>query len=156
MIRGCTSTRFLRAPIVASAFCNVNPRGEPRVWRVGEPFTDLAARLMPTLSKPLPGSATVLAALRITKSRRSDYDHYMLALHDRMKADLDYQKTAPQETMPFPPGCTWVCFSDQTSHAVMSGQYMFEQTLHLPVEALYDPSTSPLRVMERLAGRALA
>jgi hypothetical protein len=38
----------------------------------------------------------------------------------------------------------------------MSGQYMFEQTLHLPVEALYDPSTSPLRVMERLAGRALA
>lgn len=145
-----------RGERILRVFSNVNPRGEPRVWRVGEPFADLAARLLPQLPKPLPGSAAVLAALRITKSRRSDYDHYMLALHDRMKGDAEYQKSAPQQTMPFPPGCTWICFSDQTSHAVMSGQHMFEQTLHLPVAALYDPSSSPLRVMERLAGRALA
>lgn len=145
-----------RGERILRVFSNVNPRGEPRVWRVGEPFADLAARLLPQLPKPLPGSAAVLAALRITKSRRSDYDHYMLALHDRMKGDAEYQKSAPQQTMPFPPGCTWICFSDQTSHAVMSGQHMFEQTLHLPVAALYDPSSSPLRVMERLTGRALA
>jgi hypothetical protein len=145
-----------RGERILRVFTNVNPRGEPRVWRVGEPFTDLAAKLMPALPKPLPGSAALLAVLHITKSRRSEYDHYMLALHDRMKSDLGYQKSAPQQTMPFPPGSTWICYSDQTSHAVMSGQYMFEQTLHLPVEALYDPSSSPLRVLERLAGRALA
>lgn len=140
---------------ILRVFTNVNPAGVDRVWRVGEPFTALAARYLPMLPKPLPGAAAVLRALRITKSRRSDYDHYMLQLHDRMKADADYQRQAPQERMPFPPGATWLCFSDQTSHAAMSGQFLFEQTLHLPVAALYDPERSPLRVLERIAGRAL-
>src|SRR5579885_1645372 len=140
---------------ILRVFANVNPRGEPRVWRVGEPFEALARRFMPQLSTPLRGSAARLAALRITKSRRSRYDHYMLELHDRMKADPDYQKHAPQETIAFPPGCTWICFSDQTSHAALSGQYLFEQTVHLPVAGMYDPARSPLRVLERLAGRAL-
>lgn len=144
-----------RGERILRVFSNVNPRGEARVWRVGEPFAELAARLLPGLPKPLPGVAALLHGLRITKSRRSAYDHYMLALHDRMKSDRAYQRTAPQETMPFPPGCTWICFSDQTAHAAMSGQYLFEQTLHLPVAALYDPERAPLRVLERLAGRRL-
>ncbi|GAC1634017.1 MAG: Kdo hydroxylase family protein [Nevskia sp.] len=144
-----------RGERILRVFTNVNPRGVPRVWRVGEPFADLAARYLPSLPKPLPGSAALLNLLRITKSRRSAYDHYMLQLHDRMKSDLGYQKTAPQEAVPFAPGTTWICFSDQTSHAAMSGQFLFEQTLHLPVAALYDPDRAPLRVLERLAGRAL-
>lgn len=140
---------------ILRVFTNVNPDGIDRVWRVGEPFTALAARYLPSLPKPLPGSAALLRGLRITKSRRTAYDHYMLQLHDRMKADAAYQQDAPQERMPFPPGATWICFSDQTSHAAMSGQFLFEQTLHLPVAALYDPERAPLRVLERLAGRAL-
>jgi hypothetical protein len=145
-----------RGARILRVFANVNPHGAPRVWRVGEPFEDLARRFLPRLRPPLPGSAALLAALRITKGRRSRYDHYMLALHDRMKADLDYQKNAPQETIAFAPGCTWVCFSDQTSHAAMSGQYLFEQTAHLPVAGLYEPERSPLRVLERLCNRVLA
>ena len=144
-----------RGERILRVFSNVNPRGEPRLWRVGEPFADLAAHFLPKLPKPLPGSAALLNALHITKSPRSPYDHFMLQLHDRMKSDADYQKSAPQEAMPFPPGSTWICFSDQTAHAAMSGQYLFEQTLHLPVAALYDPDSAPLRVLERLAGRAL-
>ncbi len=145
-----------RGERILRVFSNVNPHGEPRVWRVGEPFTDLAARFVKELPTPLPGAAALLHAIGITKSRRSLYDHIMLQLHDRMKADAGYQQTAPQETVPFAPGSTWICFSDQTSHAAMSGQYLLEQTLHLPVAALYDPATAPLRVLERLAGRALA
>jgi hypothetical protein len=57
--------------------------------------------------------------------------------------------------MPFPPGSVWVCFSDQASHAVMSGQYMMEQTLHLPAAQQYDPDASPLAILTRLTGRAL-
>ena len=141
---------------ILRVFANVNPRGEPRVWRVGEPFGEMARRFLPQIPRPRPGSAALLRSLRITKSRRSEYDHTMLQLHDRMKADLGYQKAAPQETVPFPPNCVWICFSDQTSHAAMSGQYLFEQTLHLPVAGLYDPQSAPLRVLERLTGRALA
>ena len=140
---------------ILRVFANANPAGEPRVWRVGEPFPQLAARFLPSISRPFPGSAAVLKGLGITKSRRSAYDHTMLQLHDRMKADLNYQQEAPQETVPFPPDSVWICFSDQTSHAAMSGQYLFEQTLHLPVAGLYDPESAPLRVLERLRGRAL-
>ncbi|HWY24165.1 MAG TPA: Kdo hydroxylase family protein [Nevskia sp.] len=144
-----------RGERILRVFANVNQRGEPRVWRVGEPFGEMARRFLPRIKPPPPGSAALLNALRITKSRRSEYDHTMLQLHDRMKADLEYQRNAPQETMPFPPGCVWICFSDQTSHAAMGGQYLFEQTLHLPVEGLYDPHSAPLRVLEKLRGRAL-
>jgi len=49
----------------------------------------------------------------------------------------------------------WVCFSDQTSHAVMSGQYMLEQTLHLPAARQYNPESSPLAILSRLTGRTL-
>ncbi len=58
--------------------------------------------------------------------------------------------------MPFPPGSVWVCFSDQTSHAVMSGQFMLEQTFFLPVKR--DGATASARrsaYFERLKGRAL-
>jgi hypothetical protein len=144
-----------RGERILRVFTNVNPGNEARVWRIGEPFPDLARRFLPEIARPLPGSAAILAALHITKSRRSEYDHTMLALHDRMKADLAYQRDAPQETIHFAPGTTWICFSDQTSHAAMSGQFMLEQTLNLPVEALYDPDSSPLRILERLRGRRL-
>jgi hypothetical protein len=140
---------------ILRVFSNVNPSGEPRVWRVGERFHDLADRLAPSIGRPMPGSAVILHALHITKSRRSEYDHYMLQMHDRMKADLVYQRDGLQTRMPFPPGATWVCFSDQTPHAAMSGQYMFEQTMHLPVAGLHHPESSPLKVLEKKLGRAL-
>jgi hypothetical protein len=91
----------------------------------------------------------------VTKSLRSEYDHLMLQLHDAMKSDLDYQQNGPQQTVPFPAGSVWVCFSDQTSHAVMSGQYMLEQTLHLPAARQYNPDSSPLAILSRLTGRTL-
>jgi hypothetical protein len=93
--------------------------------------------------------------LGITKRRRSDYDHYMLRLHDRMKADLAYQSSAAQKPYEFPAGSSWIVFTDQVSHAAMSGQYALEQTFHLPVDAMQDPSQSPLRILERVVGRQL-
>ena len=144
-----------RGERILRVFTNVNPHGEPRVWRVGEPFEQMAKRFLPGIKPQLPGSAWLLSLLHITKSPRSAYDHLMLHLHDGMKADLDYQQSCPQETMPFPPGSVWVCFSDQTSHAVMSGQFMLEQTFFLPVRAMVQPECAPLGILERLKGRAL-
>ncbi|UTH72901.1 Kdo hydroxylase family protein [Chromobacterium sp. IIBBL 290-4] len=140
---------------ILRVFCNINPSGEPRVWRVGEPFEDMAKKLLPRVPRQWPGSAALLAALKITKRKRSEYDHIMLHLHDAMKADLSYQRECPQETVPFAPGGAWICFSDHASHAVMSGQFMLEQTLWLPVDKMDDPGKSPLRQLERLSGRPL-
>jgi hypothetical protein len=136
-------------------FTNVNLEGEPRVWRVGEPFEDVARRFLPKVKPYSAWQAKVLNALHVTKSLRSEYDHIMLQLHDAMKSDLDYQKNAPQVTFGFPPGCAWVCFSDQTSHAVMAGQYMMEHTLQLSPMHQYDKDASPLAILTRMQGHAL-
>jgi hypothetical protein len=136
-------------------FTNVNLEGEPRVWRVGEPFEDVARRFLPKVKPYSAWQAKVLNALHVTKSLRSEYDHIMLQLHDAMKSDLDYQKNAPQVTFNFPPGCAWVCFSDQTSHAVMAGQYMMEHTLQLSPMHQYDKEASPLAILTRMQGHAL-
>lgn len=139
---------------ILRVFSNVNPT-EPRVWRVGEPFETMAKTLLPRIRGPLPGSAALLAALHVTKGRRSRYDHLMLNLHDRAKEDLAYQRDCAQQVVRFAPGATWICFSDQVMHAAVSGQYMLEQTIHLPVSALYEPQQSPIAILERLTGRSL-
>jgi hypothetical protein len=136
-------------------FTNVNQDGAPRVWRVGEPFEDVARRFLPKVKPYSAWQAKALNMLHVTKSLRSEYDHIMLQLHDAMKSDLDYQKNAPQVTFGFPPGCAWVCFSDQASHAVMAGQYMMEHTLQLSPMHQYDKSASPLAILTRMRGHAL-
>ena len=140
---------------ILRVFSNVNADGVDRVWRVGEPFEATAVKFLPKINKPMLGSAALLKLLKITKKKRSVYDHIMLHLHDGMKADMDFQQNVPQETVHFPPGSTWICFSDQVLHAAMSGQFMFEQTFHLPITALQHPELSPLKVLERLKGRPL-
>jgi hypothetical protein len=140
---------------ILRVFTNVNNQGIARVWRIGEPFAAAARHFLPAIPRPVPGSARLLHALKITRSSRSEYDHIMLQLHDRMKADLDYQASSPQREVRFQPGTTWICFSDQVLHAAMSGQFMFEQTMHLPVSAQYHPDLSPLSTLEKLKGRAL-
>lgn len=136
-------------------FANVNPHGIPRVWRVGEPFEPYAQRFLPKAPKPWPGSAWFMAKVGLTKSYRTEYDHYMNQLHDLGKADLTYQATSPQLTVPLPAGTAWIVYSDQVLHAVMSGQYMLEQTFYLDPGQMVRPETAPLRVLERLTGRAL-
>lgn len=140
---------------ILRVFCNVNPRGQDRVWKVGEPFEAVASRYLPSIRRMWPGEAALLAALRVTRSRRSPYDHAMLALHDRAKLDAAYQRESPQDEIRFAPGTTWLCFSDQVMHAVASGQHMMEQTLHLPLAAMRHPDASPLATLERLAGRPM-
>ncbi len=140
---------------ILRVFTNVNPHGQARVWRVGESFETVAKQFLPRAKPYKKWQAKALHALHVTKTFRSEYDHLMLQLHDGMKADADYQQQAPQCLMPFPPGSVWICFSDQASHAVMSGQFMMEQTLHLPAEKQYHPEASPLAVLTSLVGRAL-
>jgi len=140
---------------ILRVFANLSPQGEPRVWRVGEAFEDVATRMLPRIKPMWPGEAALLNMLYVTKRPRTRYDHIMLGLHDAMKHDMDYQKNCPQETKAFPAGCTWVCFADQVPHAVMAGQYMMEQTYFLDAENMVAPELSPLKVLERLTGRQL-
>ncbi len=148
-------SRPLYGERILRVFLNINPSGAPRVWRIGEPFETVARQFLPGIRPPWPGKAALLAALKVTKRRRSDYDHYMLGLYDAMKADVRYQRDCDQRTIGFPIGTAWVCFSDHTSHAAMSGQFMLEQTLFLPVAGMVHRERAPLALLERQLGRAL-
>jgi hypothetical protein len=141
---------------ILRVFSNIHPRGAPRVWKLGAPFEQVAQHFLPLAKRPQPVLAALMHRLRITKSRRTAYDHYMLQLHDAMKADLDYQAQVEQYTHAFAPGQTWIVFSDAVSHAALRGQHALEQTWLLPVHAMAAPHKSPLAILERQLQRPLA
>jgi len=149
-------SRPMQGKRILRLFCNVANDGAKRHWRVGEPFPGFARQFMPRLKPPLPGSAWLLERFGITKKRRSTYDHYMLGLHDGAKLDNDYQARAPKTDVHFAPGTTWLCFTDQVLHAALSGHAALEQTFYLPVVAMKEPATSPLRILEDITQRKLA
>jgi hypothetical protein len=141
---------------ILRVFCNINPGGEPRVWEIGEPFNTVARRYRDRMPPQWPGSAWLFERLRITKGRRSAYDHVMLNLHDQAKLDDDYQKIAPKMRVEFAAQSTWLAFTDRVMHAALAGQYLLEQTFYLPLAAMQDERFAPLRILEELYQRKLA
>lgn len=130
-------------------FCNINPYGEPRVWHLGESFPSVLQRFADSIPAYNPAIAKLLQLIKVTKSKRSAYDHYQLHLHDTMKLDDHYQQTVEKTRFDFPAMSTWIVFTDQVSHAALSGQYLLEQTFYLPVSAMNNAELSPLRCWEK-------
>jgi hypothetical protein len=148
-------SRPTRGRRILRVFTNINPNGESRVWQVGETFQEFAQRYVAQLRAPNRLETWLLAALGITKGRRSGYDQIMLQLHDKAKLDADYQAKAPHYDLAFPPGTTWICYTDQVLHAALAGRFALEQTFHVSPDVMLEPARSPLQVLERMTGRAL-
>lgn len=148
-------TRPMRGRRILRVFSNIAPDGTVRQWEVGENFPDFAEKFFPRLARPWPGAAWALERLGLTKGRRSPYDFLMLGLHDRGKLDESYQRGAPRVKLGFPPGATWIVYTDQVLHAALAGRFALEQTFHLPPDAMIDPEKTPLHVLERLAAKPL-
>lgn len=129
-------------------FSNINPHSKPRVWHIGEDFTDVLKRFLPKLKPYQSLIAQSLKWLKMTKKLRSPYDHYMLQIHDLMKLDDAYQNTVKKNIYTFEAGSSWMVFTDQVSHAALSGQYALEQTFYVPVSAMNEPKLSPLWQLE--------
>ena len=136
-------------------FHNINPHGEPRVWEIGETMPKVAEIYLDRAKSQLPGSAWLMERLGIVKGRRTEYDHLMLQLHDLAKLDNQRQQTCKRTRIELPAHSTWMVFTDGVEHAVMSGQYLLEQTFYLPVTAMHDEAKAPLRVLERMREHAL-
>lgn len=136
-------------------FSNINPDGKSRVWKVGEPFSQVVNKMSPRLKGQLPGVAYLMRTLGITKGLRTLYDHYMLELHDAMKKDPAYQREVEQTVLELKAGSSWMVFTDLVSHAVLSGQFVLEQTYYIPPDAMYQEELSPLRVLEKALSKKL-
>jgi hypothetical protein len=77
----------------------------------------------------------------------------MLLLHNRMKADPSFFP-APPTRFEFPPGSTWLIFTDAIPHAVCEGRFALEQTVIISREALLLPEKAPAAMLERLVATA--
>jgi hypothetical protein len=155
-------TRPTRGDRIFRVFTNINPAA-PRVWRTGETFPELAERfaipsgLLERASRRGVGRS-VLALLRsagLPVRVRPRYDEFMHRFHNFLKDNEGYQETARAEVVSFPPGSTWMVFTDMVTHAVLSGQFALEQTFLIARRSLTLPEQAPVAVLERLAGRTL-
>ena len=149
-------TRPTRGDRIFRLFTNVNPAA-PRVWKTGETFPELAERfaapsgLLGKVTRRGPASRVA----NLFRHSRPPYDEFMHRFHNFLKDNEEYQDHARSETIAFPPGATWMVFTDMVTHAVLSGQYALEQTFLIARETLVLPESAPVAVLERLAGREL-
>jgi len=151
-------TRPTNGDRILRFFTNLNPE-KPRVWLTGQTFEPLAERYAAQAGMPAAGSSGAFGwlakALHLPIKMRSPYDDFMLRFHHFLKENAEFQQSCPKTRHEFPPGSCWVVFTDMVSHAVLSGQFALEQTFIVPREAMVTPERAPVRVLERLCGRAV-
>ncbi len=146
-------------------FTNVNPE-RPRIWATSDHFAALARVYARPAGLPfapagwwssLRGEAArVLARLGLPVVDRPAYDRFMLGFHHFLKENEAFQQNCPKDLWSFPPGSSWIVFTDASSHACLSGQYALEQTFIISRESLAYPDVSPISILEQMTGFPLA
>lgn len=160
-------TRPMHGGRILRFFTNINPN-ESRRWITSEPFNELIKKYGGSAGLPFPHGVNYSMKDRILhKSKellkgmgfkiplRSPYDRFMLNMHNYLKENEAFQKGAPKTHWEFPPNSCWAVFTDQVSHAAISGQYALEQTLFIPRDALLHPEESPVSTLERITGKCM-
>lgn len=159
-------TRPTRGARILRVFTNINPAVD-RVWVTGEPFHEMAPKLAkpagaerfanPSLSERISGTLQSAGhRLGLPLPNRSRYDRFMLHFHDWLKENSEFQSNSPKIRTDFSPGCTWLVYTDGVPHAVLSGQYVLEQTFIIPQRALVAADLSPLQVLERVCNTSMS
>jgi hypothetical protein len=156
-------TRPTNGDRILRFFTNLNP-SQNRVWTTSQTFEAIGPHFAKTLGLPRPRSSNSLArsvralasTLRVPGAQRSPYDNFMHRCHNAMKEDTSFRETCPKERWEFPPGSSWIVFTDCVCHAVLEGQYAIEQTFLISRQAMVEPEKSPIAILERIAGYPLS
>src|SRR5665213_2032626 len=158
-------TRPTHGARILRFFNNLHPT-KTRDWITGEPFRTLAPQFAPQ-KIALPREQSTLARVTakaacgvglgraIPALKRSPYDDFMMRLHNFLKENTVYQAQGKREAWSFPPGSSWMVYTDMVPHAVLAGQYALEQTYLVSPEAMIAPEHSPLGVLQRLTDEKL-
>ena len=160
-------TRPMHGDRILRFFTNINPQ-ESRHWISSDPFKDLVKKYggSPGLAFPrgvghsfkdllARKTKQFLKAVGFKIPLRSPYDHFMLNMHNYLKENEAFQKGCAKTHWEFPPNSCWAVFTDQVSHAAISGQYALEQTFFVPRNALLHPEESPVSILERMTGKCM-
>jgi hypothetical protein len=158
-------TRPTHGARILRFFNNLHPT-RTRDWITGEPFGTLLPQFAPT-HIALPRKRSVLAhgtakaacavglGRAIPALKRSPYDNFMMRFHNFLKENGDYQAQGKREPSFYPPGSSWMVYTDMVPHAVLAGQYALEQTYLVAPEAMIAPEYSPLGVLQAMTGAKL-
>ena len=160
-------TRPTHGDRILRVFTNINPT-RSRVWLTAEAFEVQAKRMATSagLSDFASQACSPWHHLRRRLTRmansigiplrdRSPYDRFMHEFHHYLKANQDFQENTPKWQCEFPPGSSWIVFTDAVPHAVLSGQFALEQTFIVPRAALLLPDKAPVHILEELCGTPL-
>jgi hypothetical protein len=157
-------TRPTHGARILRFFNNIHPT-RTRDWVVGEPFGTIVRQFAPAEIAPQPDTAVSHAAKSLGRAiglgaaipslKRSPYDDFMMRFHNFLKENSRFQTECAKYPWQFPPGSSWMVYTDTVPHAVLAGQYALEQTFLVSPEALVAPETSPLKVLESIAGTSL-
>jgi hypothetical protein len=158
-------TRPTHGARILRFFNNIHPT-RTRDWIVSDPFARVVRQYAPA-QFPLPHADSAPARAfksigrgiglgsAIPSIKRSPYDEFMMGFHNFLKENADFQADCIKYPIEFPPGSSWMVYTDTVPHAVLAGQYALEQTFLVDHAALVDPRTSPLAVLEALSGQSL-
>ncbi|HLH36632.1 MAG TPA: Kdo hydroxylase family protein [Alloacidobacterium sp.] len=145
-------------------FNNIHPT-RTRDWVVSDPFATIVKQFVPAEITPRVDGALSRAAKSLGSSiglgaaipsiKRTAYDDFMMRFHNFLKENTGFQANCPKYAFNFPPGSSWMVYTDTIPHAVLAGQYALEQTFLVNPEALVAPATSPLNVLQEIAGSSL-
>lgn len=160
-------SRPTNGDLILRVFTNIHP-SRTRDWVTTDPFPMLAQQYAEdaglngiavtahsVIGRLLNRSVRVLKQAGIPVVPRSAYDRFMLHFHEYLKRNADFQANCVKYRFNFPPGSTWLAFTDVLPHSVHAGQYALEQTLIIAHPSLAHPENSPVSVLERICGRAL-
>jgi 3-deoxy-D-manno-oct-2-ulosonic acid (Kdo) hydroxylase len=157
-------TRPTHGARILRFFNNINPT-RTRDWVVGDPFATVVRQFAPAQIAPRPNTAASRAAKSLGRAlglgaaipsiKRSPYDDFMMRFHNFLKENSAFQAECTRYPLQFPSGSSWMVYTDTVPHAVLTGQYALEQTFLVSPDALVTPETSPLKVLEGIAGTAL-
>ena len=159
-------TRPTRGWRILRFFHNIHPT-RTRDWVIGEPFARVIGTFTPNkLAIPQPDNlivrtgkqvaqATRLTAL-VPQWKRGPYDEFMMRLHNTMKEDSAFQASCVREEVQFAPGSSWMVYTETVPHAVLGGQYALEQTFLVDSGVMVQRESSPIAILEKMAGKRLA
>lgn len=157
-------TRPTHGARILRFFNNIHP-ARTRDWVVGDPFATVVRQFAPSQIAPRPETPGSRAAKSVGRAlglggaipslKRSPYDDFMMRFHNFLKENSRFQSECARYPWQFPPGSSWMVYTDTVPHAVLAGQYALEQTFLVATEALVAPESSPLKVLESIAGTSL-
>lgn len=160
-------SRPTNGDLILRVFTNIHP-SKTRNWITTDPFAKLADKLAADagLRDIAASSASASGRLRQQTARllhsfglpvvpRSAYDRFMLHFHEYLKRNNDFQQNCPKYAFNFPPGSTWLTFTDVVPHSVHSGQHALEQTFIIARKSMANPDDAPVAILERLCGKPL-